>query len=84
MATYRQDGIRLDETAIVEALWRFNDLWDALFPAEQSRIVRLLVDRVMVGRAGIAVDRRFGDRGACFDKRGDAVLDRGNCQGLRL
>jgi DNA invertase Pin-like site-specific DNA recombinase len=58
IAAYRQDGLRVEQKAIVEALRRFNELWDALFPAEQARIVRLLVDRVTVGPAGIAVDLR--------------------------
>ena len=48
----------MDERAIVEALTRFNDLWASLFPAEQARITRLLVSRVTVGPAGIAVDLR--------------------------
>ena len=48
----------MDERAIVAALRRFNDLWEALFPAEQARIVRLLVDRVTVGPSGMAVDLR--------------------------
>ena len=39
----------MDERAVIEALRRFDDLWEALFPAEQARIVRLLVDRVTVG-----------------------------------
>ena len=54
----RRDGTLANERAIVEALRRFNDLWEALYPAEQARIVRLLVDRVTVGPAGIAVDLR--------------------------
>jgi site-specific DNA recombinase len=54
----RRDGGAMDERAIVAALQRFNDLWDALYPAEQARIVRLLVDRVTVGPAGMAVDLR--------------------------
>lgn len=58
LATYRKDGVRADESAIVEALRRFDGLWDALFPAEQARIVRLLVGRVTVGAAGVAVDLR--------------------------
>jgi site-specific DNA recombinase len=33
-------------------------MWDGLFPAEQARIVRLLVNKVTVGPAGIAVDLR--------------------------
>lgn len=52
----RRDGGAMDERAIVAALQRFNDLWDALYPAEQVRIVRLLVDRVTVGPTGMAVD----------------------------
>jgi site-specific DNA recombinase len=56
-AQRREDG-STDERAIVAALQRFNDLWDALYPAEQARIVRLLVDRVTVGPTGMAVDLR--------------------------
>lgn len=56
-AQRREDGAN-DERAIVAALQRFNDLWDALYPAEQARIVRLLVDRVTVGPSGMAVDLR--------------------------
>ena len=54
----QREGASMDERAIVAALHRFNDLWDALFPAEQARIVRLLVDRVTVGPSGMAVDLR--------------------------
>jgi DNA invertase Pin-like site-specific DNA recombinase len=54
----RRDGGQVDQRAIVAALHRFNDLWDALFPAEQARIVRLLVDRVTISSSGMAVDLR--------------------------
>ena len=54
----RRDGGPTDERAIVAALQRFNDLWEALYPAEQTRIVRLLVDRVTVGPSGMSVDLR--------------------------
>jgi DNA invertase Pin-like site-specific DNA recombinase len=54
----RREGGDTDERTIVAGLQRFNDLWDALYPAEQARIVRLLVDRVTVGPAGMAVDLR--------------------------
>ena len=54
----RRECVSTDERVIVSALQRFNDLWDALYPAEQARIVRLLVDRVTVGPAGMAVDLR--------------------------
>jgi DNA invertase Pin-like site-specific DNA recombinase len=53
-----RNGLPMDERAIIAALRRFNDLWEALFPAEQARIVRLLVDRVTVGPNGMAVEFR--------------------------
>ena len=58
VANYAKDGVRVEEAAVVAALRRFNELWDALFPAEQARIVRLLVNKVIIGPAGIAVDLR--------------------------
>lgn len=42
----------------------FDQLWAALFPAEQMRIVHLLVDRVTVGEGGVAVDLRHEGLGA--------------------
>jgi site-specific DNA recombinase len=54
----RREDVSADERVIVAALQRFNDLWEALYPAEQARIVRLLVDRVTVGPSGMAVDLR--------------------------
>jgi DNA invertase Pin-like site-specific DNA recombinase len=38
-----------------EALGRLDPLWEELFPAEQERIVRLLVERVTVGEAGAEI-----------------------------
>ncbi len=58
IAAQGADGTNMDERAIVAALKRFNDLWEALFPAEQARIVRLLIDRVTVRADGMAVDLR--------------------------
>jgi hypothetical protein len=37
------------------ALERLDPLWEELFPAEQARIIRLLVDRVDVGPSGADV-----------------------------
>ena len=56
--TFQGEGANFEERAVVEALARFDELWAALFPAEQSRITRLLVNRVTVSAAGIAVDLR--------------------------
>jgi hypothetical protein len=41
-----------------DALERLAPLWDELFPAEQARIVRLLVERVEVGPAGADIRLR--------------------------
>jgi DNA invertase Pin-like site-specific DNA recombinase len=54
----RRYGEPTDERTIVAGLRGLNELWDALFPVEQVRIVRLLVDRVTVGPSGMAVDLR--------------------------
>jgi len=41
-----------------EALMQFDPLWDELFPAEQARIVQLLVERVDIGLGGLDVRLR--------------------------
>jgi muramidase (phage lysozyme) len=43
------------EGEIREALGRLNPLWGELFPVEQARIVRALVERVVVGPAGAGI-----------------------------
>ncbi|MCA6300593.1 MAG: recombinase family protein, partial [Phenylobacterium sp.] len=34
---------------------RFDPVWSELFPAEQERLIRLLVQRVVVGEAGAQI-----------------------------
>ena len=58
IATLRHDGVKVEEAAVVAALAGFERLWGALYPAEQARIVQLLVERITVGTNGIAVDLR--------------------------
>lgn len=41
-----------------DALINLDPMWDELFPAEQARIVQLLVDRVIVGSAGLELKLR--------------------------
>ena len=41
-----------------DALNDLDPLWGELFPAEQARIVRLLVERVVVGPAGADIRLR--------------------------
>ena len=53
--TARPDAPDITETEIREALQRLDPLWDELFPAEQERIVRLLVERVTVSDAGAEI-----------------------------
>jgi hypothetical protein len=48
----------LTEADVREALERFDPLWDELFPAEQARIVHLLVTRVDVSPTGADIQFR--------------------------
>jgi hypothetical protein len=45
----------LTEAAVRKALRQFDDLWDELFPAEQARIVQLLVKRIDVREEGVDI-----------------------------
>jgi site-specific DNA recombinase len=48
----------IDEREVVEALQRLDPLWDQLFPAEQARILQLLVARVLVRLDGLEISLR--------------------------
>ena len=48
----------LSEAEVREALEGIDPLWDELFPAEQARIVQLLVERVDVGQGGLDIRLR--------------------------
>jgi site-specific DNA recombinase len=48
----------LTETDVREALERLDLLWDELFPAEQARIVQLLVERVDISTEGADIRLR--------------------------
>jgi len=48
----------LTEAETREALGSLDPLWEELFPAEQARIVRLLVERVEIGPAGADIRLR--------------------------
>ncbi len=48
----------LDEAKIAVAMTRLDVIWDQLFPAEQSRIVRLLVEKVIVSPNDIEIRLR--------------------------
>lgn len=52
-ARLEDPGIK--EAEVREALGRLDPLWDEMFPAEQERIVGLLVERVTVSEAGAEI-----------------------------
>jgi DNA invertase Pin-like site-specific DNA recombinase len=57
-AAYLEDQ-GIDEREVVEALQRLDPLWDQLFPAEQARIVQLLVERMIVRLDGLEIRMRI-------------------------
>ena len=54
----RRDAPDLTEREVRDALHRLDPLWDELVPAEQARIVRALVEEVVVGPAGADIRLR--------------------------
>jgi site-specific DNA recombinase len=54
----RQSGEEISEAEVREALERLDPVWNELFPAEQARIVQLLVERVDVGLDGADIRLR--------------------------
>ena len=56
--TARRTDPDVNEHDVVAALSGFDGLWESLFPAEQARIARLLIERVTVSAEGMAVDLR--------------------------
>jgi hypothetical protein len=54
----QNDIPNLTEREVREALSQLTPLWDELFPAEQQRIVRLLVERVTIGHDGADITLR--------------------------
>ena len=59
MTAIRHDD-RITEAEVRDAFERLDPMWDELFPAEQARIVQLLVERVDVKVDGIAIRLRTG------------------------
>jgi site-specific DNA recombinase len=45
----------VDESEVIEALGALEPVWDELYPAEQARIMRLLIKRIDVAPDGISV-----------------------------
>jgi hypothetical protein len=56
--TARQSLPDISEAEVRDALERFDPLWDELFPAEQARIVQLLVERIEISPDGLDIRLR--------------------------
>lgn len=48
-------GTNLDEAEVVVAMQRIGAVWNQLFPAEQKRILRLLIERIEVHGRGLDI-----------------------------
>jgi hypothetical protein len=57
-AAKREGDEAIPERDVVKTITDFVPLWDELFPAEQARIVRLLVERVDLARDGLQIRLR--------------------------
>ncbi len=54
----REDAPDVTEVEVREALEHLEPMWEELFPAEQARLVQLLVERVTVGPTGADIKLR--------------------------
>lgn len=64
LSALKSNTADISEADALAALHEFDTLWAQLFPAEQARIVQLLVRRITVTAAGLEVDiRREGIAG---------------------
>ena len=58
-AVRRENGtaedIQLEDGEVIEALGALEPVWDELYPAEQARIMRLLIERIDVAPDGISI-----------------------------
>lgn len=64
LAALKRETGAASEADAIGALHEFGALWSQLFPAEQARIIQLLVRRVTVTAVGLEVDiRREGVAG---------------------
>jgi hypothetical protein len=49
---------RVTEEEVRRVIEHFDELWDQLFPAEQARIIQLLIERVEVDNDGLDIQLR--------------------------
>jgi DNA invertase Pin-like site-specific DNA recombinase len=71
----REEAPDVTEGEIREALENLEPMWEELFPAEQARLVQLLVERVTVGPTGVDIKLRVeGLSSLVRDLRGNIAM----------
>ncbi len=71
----REEAADVTEVEVREALENLEPMWDELFPAEQARLVQLLVERVTVGPTGADIKLRVeGLSSLVRDLRGSTAM----------
>jgi DNA invertase Pin-like site-specific DNA recombinase len=72
------DGTQLEEGEVIDALGSLDLVWDELYPAEQARIMRLLVERIDIAPDGISVTlHAAGIRSLVAELAGEKAADSG-------
>ena len=66
----------LTEVDVRDALERLDPLWEELFPAEQARIVRLLVERVEISPTGADIRLRLDGLASLVRDLNSGTIDR--------
>jgi hypothetical protein len=66
----------LTEAETRDALERLDPLWEEQFPAEQARIVRLLVERVEINPTGADIRLRLGGLASLVRDLNPSTIDR--------
>jgi hypothetical protein len=49
------EDTKVEEADVIDALGALEPVWDELYPAEQARILRLLIEQIDVARDDISV-----------------------------
>jgi len=80
VGTWRAARAEIDglmEAEVREALDAVDPLWDELFPAEQARIVQLLIERIDVGTDGVEIRLRVdGLKDVVSEMSGGSMIQR--------
>jgi hypothetical protein len=72
------DPHRGHESEVIEALGTLEPVWDELYPAEQARIMRLLIERIDVASDGISVTlQAAGISSLVAELAGDVTAEEG-------